>query len=74
MTHQFVILWQLGATVGGLRLFWYVPLELRCRQVLKLGTYYDLPIPSKYPIHYIPVALDSVIASPIPIWPEWTFG
>ena len=38
----------------------------------EMGTYYDLRIPSKYPIHYIPVGLDSAVASPLPIWPEWT--
>ena len=38
----------------------------------EVRTYYDLQIPSEYPKHYIPVALDNIIASSIPIWPRWT--
>ena len=39
-----------------------------------IKSYYNLKIPSMYPAYYIPVALDNVIASYIPLWPEYTLN
>ena len=70
MTHQFHTL-----TVGH-HCWWFMVLVCATAATLsagtEMGTYHDLPIPSEYPIHYIPVGLDSAVASPLPIWPEWT--
>jgi GR25 family glycosyltransferase involved in LPS biosynthesis len=51
-----------------LQVFVYSANDNRCE------TYYNLKIPPKYPIKYIPVALDDIVATYMPIWRGYTLN